>query len=397
MKLKLALPVTAVFLGFAFRVAQAQTVRSASGPSAASIQAAVDAFRADLGALNPNTPGSVGSGRREINWDAVPDALSAPNNLPADFFNANVAPRARGVIFSTPGTGFQVSAKADNPTSTLPDFGNLNPGYPALFAPFSPERLFTALGSTVTDVRFFVPGSSTPALVKGFSAIFSHVTQEGQSKIDFFDSSDRLVSTQTVPAQSGTESFSFAGTVFTRPLISRVRITSGAAPLGDRTGEEVAVMDDFLYGEPIPVSSSAADTTPPMIEGPDEVRVYVKEAGTDAVVYTVQAKDDREGTVNLSCTPPSGSVLILGTHAVSCQATDAAGNVATKNFSLVVRPLGDLNGDGKINVSDATLSLQIVVGSLTPTPDQRNAGDFNQDDRINVQDTTLILRRAVGL
>src|SRR5262245_31540974 len=46
-------------------------------------------FREALGALNPNNPGSVGSGRREINWDAVPDSASAPNAFPADFFNAN--------------------------------------------------------------------------------------------------------------------------------------------------------------------------------------------------------------------------------------------------------------------------------------------------------------------
>ena len=63
-------------------------VQQAAGTSAAAIQSAVDAYRADLGALNPNVAGSFGSGRREINWDGVPDAFSAPNLLPADFFNA---------------------------------------------------------------------------------------------------------------------------------------------------------------------------------------------------------------------------------------------------------------------------------------------------------------------
>jgi len=58
--------------------------------------------------------------------------------------------------------------------------------------------------------------------------------------------------------------------------------------------------------------------------------------------------------------------------------------------------LGDLNGDSKINVQDATLSLRIAVGSLTPTDAQKTAGDVNHDGKWNVQDTTLILRRAVG-
>ena len=53
----------------------------AAGPDAASIQSAVDAFRANLGALNPNVAGSFGSGRRVINWDGVPDGFSAPNTI----------------------------------------------------------------------------------------------------------------------------------------------------------------------------------------------------------------------------------------------------------------------------------------------------------------------------
>src|SRR5213596_844652 len=77
---------------------------SASGSSPAGIQATVDAYRADLGTLNPNVAGSFGSGRREINWDGVPDASSAPNNLPNDFFNVN---SPRGAVFSTPGTAVQ--------------------------------------------------------------------------------------------------------------------------------------------------------------------------------------------------------------------------------------------------------------------------------------------------
>ena len=59
---------------------------SSSGSNAAAIQTTVDAYRTALGTLNPNVAGSAGSGRREINWDGVPDALSAPNNLPANFF-----------------------------------------------------------------------------------------------------------------------------------------------------------------------------------------------------------------------------------------------------------------------------------------------------------------------
>jgi hypothetical protein len=59
----------------------APVVRTASGANAAAIQAAVDQFRNDLGPLNPNVAMTFPTGRREINWDGVPDAFSAPNNL----------------------------------------------------------------------------------------------------------------------------------------------------------------------------------------------------------------------------------------------------------------------------------------------------------------------------
>lgn len=55
-------------------------VTSASGSEAASIQSAVDAFRTSLGTLNPNVADTfVNGGRREINWDGVPDSFSSPN------------------------------------------------------------------------------------------------------------------------------------------------------------------------------------------------------------------------------------------------------------------------------------------------------------------------------
>jgi hypothetical protein len=59
--------------------------------------------------------------------------------------------------------------------------------------------------------------------------------------------------------------------------------------------------------------------------------------------------------------------------------------------------LGDLNGDGVVNVADATLALQIAVGNIIPTPEQEAAGDMNGDERINSADAALIMRLAAGL
>ena len=76
--------------------------------AAGNIQAEVAAFQNALGTLNPNVAGSFGSGRREINWDGVPDALSAPNNLPPEFLQRQLA--ARGCVCRA-GIGFQGKRK----------------------------------------------------------------------------------------------------------------------------------------------------------------------------------------------------------------------------------------------------------------------------------------------
>jgi hypothetical protein len=219
---------------------------SAAGADPASIQATVDAYRTALGPLNPNTAGSFPTGRREINWDGVPDALSAPNNLPANFFNVN---SPRGVVFSTPGTGFQVSANA----GVAPiEFANINATYASIFQTFSPQRLFTALGSSITDVNFFVPGSTTPATTFGFGAVFTDVDNASTTSIQFFDAVGGSLGTFFVPpADNG---LSFLGIVFNAgERVGRVRITSGNIALGPNdappTSDAVA-MDDFIYGEP---------------------------------------------------------------------------------------------------------------------------------------------------
>lgn len=102
-----------------------------------------------------------------------------------NFFNAPTPGRARGIEFFTPGLGFQVSAASGNPTATPTRFGNLNPTYPGLFAVFSPEKLFTPIGSNVTDATFFVPGAATPATVSGFGAVFTDVDLADTTTIQF--------------------------------------------------------------------------------------------------------------------------------------------------------------------------------------------------------------------
>ena len=70
--------------------AQASPVTfSGTATTVAGITTVRDAFRAGIGGgTTAGANGSFGGLRREINWDGVPDALSAPNNLPGNFMFA---------------------------------------------------------------------------------------------------------------------------------------------------------------------------------------------------------------------------------------------------------------------------------------------------------------------
>jgi hypothetical protein len=149
-----------IVLGFAFVVLSAASSQAgfvtfeSAGANAAAITPTRDAFRTAVGGGTvAGANGSFGGVRREINWDGVPDAKADPNPLPANFFNST---SPRGLEYSTPGTGFLVSANAG--LATPPLFG-----FPNDFATFSPQRLFTAVNSNIVDNLFFVPGTSIAA------------------------------------------------------------------------------------------------------------------------------------------------------------------------------------------------------------------------------------------
>jgi hypothetical protein len=289
MKTRMLLAVVAAFAWLSFMVsipvrqaahAQGTTpkpfvppaVFQAAGPTAESIQSTVDAYRAALGEPNNlNNPGPLASGRREINWDgAVPgtDTTTAPVT-PFDVFLDS-----RGAQFTTPGTGLSQAPPSGGPQGGLEVLFN-NPTYGDIFSTFSQLRLFTPVGSNVTEALFFVPGSldpdtnvADPATVSGFGAVFTDVdkpdgsgpSQDRSSRgastlIEYFGADGELLFSSFVPASPGDGSLSFFGIVFEDARIARVRITSGNVAPGpdDDARNDIVVMDDFLYGEPQPL------------------------------------------------------------------------------------------------------------------------------------------------
>ena len=251
--------------------AQAITVFNAVAADAAGIAPTVDAFRAAAGALNPNDPvNGDPAGRRQIDWDGAPDAVSDPNPFPRDFFNGDAAPRARGIEFRETGAtaGFLLSATEASGQPVRFGFGGD-------LSTFSPERLFTPVGGTTLDVIFFDPADqTTPATVRGLGVIFTDVEVAGSTTMTFFDQGGNVLAQETA-GTSGNGGFSFVGVLFDTPDVFRIAIDAGNTPilgnglLGASSGaEDLVAMDDFIFGEPIAVASVPLPATlPPLLAG----------------------------------------------------------------------------------------------------------------------------------
>ncbi len=253
MKKATALQIMLLLLAFA----ASNCKKDKEGPKAtvltanSNIQAKIDEYKALLGADNGGVPGTQGAtGFREVTWDGLTDAECAPNYYPPATFNSPTAPRSRGIVLSTPGTGLMVSADSNNPTNTLPSFGNINPTYVNTFPAFSAERLFSPIGSNIADIRFYVPGTDTKAVVRGFGAVYVDVDRVENTAFEYFDINDKSLGVYATPVLNN--GHVFLGVLFPDAIVYRVRIEYGNTALGPDDGGsvDVSVMDNFIYGEP---------------------------------------------------------------------------------------------------------------------------------------------------
>ncbi|HEY0426745.1 MAG TPA: VCBS repeat-containing protein [Pyrinomonadaceae bacterium] len=263
-----------VLLLVAISVVAAPVIRSNAGTSAVNIQDTITLFRQDLGGANNGVGNSYTTGRREIDWDDVPDNLASPNYLPNNYYNST---SARGVIIDNPcnrADYIRVSADSSNATNTPVRFGDIDPSYTNNFKAYSGQRIFSPTDSSFAgrcsevDINFYVPGTNIPATVNGFGAVFSDIDVFGRAMIFVYGvDGKRLIpsptSTTALPFNNG---LSFLGISFNSgERIARVRIylSYDALQLGvpdeNNMGFDVVAMDDIIYGEPRAIGRHSSD------------------------------------------------------------------------------------------------------------------------------------------
>lgn len=217
----------------------------AAGDSSAVI-GKINLFREHAGKIVNTAPKSTG-GRREINWDGVPAEFTSPLLFPASFFNPTdaTAPdgRKRGLIYVPANAELLVSDK---------NFSEIDTALKKQFLPFSKAKLFSAKGTTVSEIKFLVPGTSTPGYVTSFGLVFIDVDNADATVVEIYEG-DKLIG--KAKAHVADKKFSFVGLHTHGAKITRVKITSGntvlAAGVQEGASKDIVVMDDFIYSEPV--------------------------------------------------------------------------------------------------------------------------------------------------
>jgi hypothetical protein len=90
-----------------------------------------------------------------------------------------------------------------------------------------------------------------------------------------------------------------------------------------------------------PVVVTVGDVTPPTVTVPASMSVTAPDVSGTTVTFSASAADSHGVPLAApTCQPPSGSMFPMGSSAVTCEATDANGNVGTNSFIVQVTGAG---------------------------------------------------------
>ena len=134
---------------------------------------------------------------------------------------------------------------------------------------------------------------------------------------------------------------------------------------------------------------NVSDVTAPVISGiPSDI--VVEQVGTAAATVTYTnptANDDVDPSVTVNCSPASGSLFTYGLHAVLCNATDLASNVANASFNVTVQDTIAPTATAVSIVSDnANTSFAKVGNTITVS--------FTTSEPVNMPTATIAGKTA---
>lgn len=341
--------------------------------------------------------------------DTAPPVITTPGNLTAAAtsvagavvtYTASALDAKDGTVSvtCTPASGSTFAIGTTTVTCTAQDLtGNLatstftvtvTAGAPAVTVPSNIVVVSTGATNTITftvsaqspwggnvDVTCTPPG--TTLMSPGtFSYAFAHDTLTTVTCVSAADglgqrgSASFTVYPVTPPALSLPANITVTATGPTTPVTYTATATSGAGTSLPITCTPASGSAFGLGTTPVTCSSTDHGVTttgsftvtvnapPPTITVPANITVV---PATSAIVtYAVTAASVVDGSLPVTCVPPSGSTFLLGTTTVVCTTTDARGVTIIKTFNVTI-----------VNTEPTTLTItsapQLPQGATTLT------------------------------
>lgn len=247
MKRNIVLLVIPLFLFARCKKDDAQEAEHIVFAASGDINGKLNEFRSRLGTLNTTT--GFTTGRREINWDGVPDSLTGLR-MPNDFFNPTAAgspvARQRGLVY----------IGGDHAVVSKTNFTEVNAQAATEFSAFSGTKTFAVTNALLWPVNFRVAGQNTEAVINGLGIVFSDVDKNNSTFIEFFRG-EQSMGKFFVPAHDNTTKFSFLGVFFPAGNITHVKVghegklSDGGKDISQGGTQDLVILDDFIYSEPV--------------------------------------------------------------------------------------------------------------------------------------------------
>jgi YD repeat-containing protein len=164
------------------------------------------------------------------------------------------------------------------------------------------------------------------------------------------------------------------------PIVTCTPASGSTFPAGSTTVSCTARDAAGNVSAPVPFTVLVRDTTAPTFTAlpPDLTFEQVSAQGNVVAYDAPTAVDTVDPSVQVVCTPGSGTLFPAGTTTVTCTATDDAGNLATTTFSIVVR---DTTSPALAQVADLVVEQAGPAGSVVTfaTPTANDAADATVD------------------
>lgn len=211
----------------------------------------------------------------------------------------------------------------------------------------------TATGSFSVTVRPLPPPDTTPPVLTLPAPIARTISSGTGTTVTYTASATDAVSGATAVTCTPA-----SGSVFP---IGATTVTCTSTDSAGNTATGTFTVTVTLQ-PPAPPPDPPADTTPPVITVPANMSVSTSSSSGTTVTFTATAVDAVSGTRPVTCTPASGTNFSVATTTVTCSATDAAGNSASKTFTVTVTLVN--NNVARVRLAPDINGTSVIEGSI---------------------------------